>query len=199
MNRRTAVAGACVIGALLSGCSASLNLSEPPADVPHCLQPLIGKPDHLDGPLVLAAQSVPGAALVPCVRRLPAGWTFRDFSAQRGRTRLWLNLGTDNENALEMTFTATCEVGDARRAPSDESGTVRFDTGGVEASAYRGDRFYRFTGGCVAYRFDVHGAGAPQAVRTISRALGFVDRTALRRYVEAYSDGRFHLDPSPGG
>ena len=192
------VAGAVI--ALMSGCSLTLNPTGPAVGEPACLQPSHGRIGDLNGSLVLSAQSVPSAALIPCMRaRLPAGWTVRDFTAQHGRTRVWLNLGTQNVNALTMTFTRSCDVEQARRMPSDETGTDRFDDAQVDASGYRGSRFYTFAGGCVAYQFDVRGTAARQAVRTISRSLAFVDRRVLRRYVDAYSNGRFHLDPSPGG
>lgn len=197
MSRRMLV-GTCAIAVLLPGCSASLNLGGPRGDMPRCLQPYQGRPDHLDGSLVLAAQSVPTAALVPCVRSLPAGWTLRDFTAQRGRSRLWLDLGTANQKALDMTFTQTCDVTVARRTLSDEQGTLRFDEMVPDSSGYRATRFYTFPGGCVSYHFDVRGAAAGQAVRTISHALAFVDRNAIRRYVSDYTDGHSHLDPSPG-
>jgi hypothetical protein len=199
MNRRSAMAWACATGALLSGCTASLKISGAPGEQPHCLQPYRGHPDHLDGSLVLAAQSVPGAALVPCVRQLPAGWSVNDFKAQRGRSRLWLDLGTHDQNAVTMTFTGSCDRGTARSTRSDEPGTRRYDEVTLAPTAYRGTRYYVFAGGCVTYVFDVRGAAATQAVRTISHALSFVDRDAIRRYVEAYSNGRVHLDPSPGG
>jgi hypothetical protein len=202
MNRRTAIAGACLLGPLLTGstaCSASLHIGGTATDKPECLKAYQGRPEHLNGTLVLAAQSVPTAALVPCVRRLPAGWTFGAFKADRGRTRFWLQIGTDNAHAVTMTFTRTCDLGTARRTASDEPGTARFDQPEPEPSGYRGTRFYTFAGGCVAYEFDVHGAAAGEAVATISRALAFVDRDRLRRYVHDYSDGRFELDPAPGG
>jgi hypothetical protein len=199
MNRLRTLATASALIALMSGCTASLKLSGPTGDQPHCVQPHHGHLRSLDGSLVISAQSVPTAALIPCLRRLPAGWTFRDFSAHKGRTQFWLNLGTENENAVTMSFTQTCEVATTRRTLTDERGALRFEDLRIDASGESGTRYYTFTGGCVAYEFDVRGAAAPEAIRTISRALGFVDREALRRYVEAYSNGRFHLDPSQGG
>ncbi len=83
----------CAIAVLLPGCTASLNLGGPTAVGRAALSAAVTRAasERLDGSLVLAAQSVPSAALVPCVRRLPAGWTFRDFTAQRGRSRVWLD------------------------------------------------------------------------------------------------------------
>ncbi|HEY2297650.1 MAG TPA: hypothetical protein VGH43_07975 [Jatrophihabitans sp.] len=185
--------------ALTSGCTASLELSGPNGDQPHCVRTDRGHFSSLDGSLVISAQSVPSAALVPCLHRLPAGWTFRDFRANKGRTQFWLNLGAENENAVTMTFTQTCDIGTTRRTLTDEPGTLRFEDLRVDASGENGTRYYTFDGGCVAYEFDVRGAAAPEAIRTISRAIGFIDRDALRRYVDAYSNGRFHLDPSHGG
>jgi hypothetical protein len=199
MSGLRTLATASAVIALTSGCTASLKISGPTGSQPHCVRTDRGHISTLDGSLVISAQSVPSATLVPCVRRLPAGWTLRDFRANKGRTQFWLNLGTANENAVSMTFTESCDIGTTRRTPTDEPGTVRFEDVRVDAVGESGTRYYTFTGGCVAYEFDVRGAAAPQAVRTISRALAFIDREALRRYVEEYSNGRFHLDPSHGG
>jgi hypothetical protein len=121
------------------------------------------------------------------------------FQAQQGRSQITLDIGMNNATAVTVTLAPTCDIGDARRAPTDEPGTRRFDQREAGAPGYRGTRIYTFPGGCVIDQFDVHGPGATQAVATITGYLSFVARASLRRYVHDYSQGRFELDPQGGG
>jgi hypothetical protein len=183
---------------MLSGCSASLNVGGGDQSGPSCLTRISGRPDQLNGTLVLAAQSVQRAAFVPCLHRLPAGWTFHSFDAHDGQARIALDLGRDYDNALVVTLTRSCEVGDATAVTSDRPGARRFDEIEKSVAKYRGVRYYLFSGGCITLRFDVRGAAPAQAASLAARSIGVVDRGALRRYVRAYSDGDFALDPPSG-
>ena len=198
MNRAMIFGAASAVAALVSGCTASLNMDGPPLTAPGCLRPYHGRPDTLNGSLVLSAQAVPSASFVPCLRRLPAGWSVQGFQAEQGSSQISLDLGMTNTDAVTVTLAATCDIGDARRTATDEPGTRRFDRREADAPGYRGTRFYTFTGGCVTDQFDVHGPGATQAVGTITGYLGFVPRASLRRYVHDFSQGRFELDPGRG-
>jgi hypothetical protein len=151
----------------------------------------------LNGTLVLAAQSVPTASQVPCLRRLPAGWAFHSFDARSGQTRIALDLGRASDNALVVTLTRDCDVRSAVRVKSDRAGAARYDET-ESAQRYTGERYYLFPGGCVTFHFDVRGAGAAEVASTVVRSVDVVDRTALRRYVRAYSHGSFNLDPARG-
>jgi hypothetical protein len=195
MRRLERVIGAGALVAVLSGCSASLVIGSPPTDAPSCASRLEHDPERIDGPLVLTAQSVPTASRVPCLRPLPAGWTFHEFQARQGRARIVLDLGKANERALIATLTRHCDIGRATRIATDETGTRRFERSDGIDPGYRGDRFYTFSGGCVTYHFDVHGAGAGHAIDTISRSVGFLTRDQVSRYVHDYSDGQLELDP----
>jgi hypothetical protein len=195
MRRGRALAGGCLITAMLSGCTASLRIGGPPSAAPRCLERPADKPERLNGPLVLTAQSVPSARLIPCVRPLPAGWTFRKMEAREGRTEIALDFGRTNDNATTVTLTKSCEVRNAKPTRSDQANARRFDRVDASDSGFRGDRYYVFSGGCVAYHFDVAGRAATQSVATIARSLSFVDRSVLRRYVHRYSGGRVELDP----
>jgi hypothetical protein len=116
------------------------------------------------------------------------------MNAARGETRIALDFGRDNSNALTITFTRDCDVGDAARMASDQPNTLRYERTQHSTSDYRAERYYLFPGGCVADKFDLHGTTSREPIDTISRALGFVTRSSLRRYVSEYSDGRLHLD-----
>ena len=149
--------------------------------------------------MVLAAQSVPTAELVPCVNHLQPGWTFQKFDTRRGRSRFWLDSDRAGGAFLVVTLEAACDIGDAEEVPpgrdprlplaSDHPGTRRFvdivqvmpqeDPGGV--GQYRGAWFFRFEGGCVTYRFAAEGRSLETLPEDVAQALGFFPREELRR------------------
>ena len=42
--------------------------------------------------------------MLPCLRRLPEGWTVGGFNARKGQTRLWLTVGRENRTALTVVL-----------------------------------------------------------------------------------------------
>jgi hypothetical protein len=191
---RTLAACAAVL-ASLTACDATLTIGDPPSGGPKCPAPAAPTPNRLSGPLLLTAQAVPTAALVPCLRPLPAGWTFRSLDARKGKAKVVLDLGNNNQRAATVSLTRDCDVSDATEASTDQPGTRRYGHVDGDTSDYRGEQYYLFPGGCVSYEFSVHGPAAAAQVRTVSQALGFVDRDVLRRFVHDRGDGRFELDP----
>ena len=149
--------------------------------------------------LVLAAQSVPTAELVPCVNHLQPGWTFQEFDTRNGRTRFWLDSDRTGEAFLVVTLEAACHIGNAQEVPagrdprlplaSDYQGTRRFvdiirvlpqeDSAGV--GQYRGAWYFRFEGGCVTYRFAAEGQSVETLPEDVVQAIGFVPGEELRR------------------
>lgn len=195
MNRLLTFSACAVVLAALPACGVSLNIGGPPTGGPKCPADLSHTPAGLNGPLLLTAQSVPTADLVPCLHPLPAGWTFHEMNARKGRTSFVLDFGHDNDRAATVTLTRECDIAGAVEIPSDQPGARRYDHVDNVASGYHGERAYVFGGGCVRYQFALRGANGADQVRTISRTLGFVDRDVLRRFVRDRSDGQFELDP----
>jgi hypothetical protein len=81
--------------------------------------------DELE-PLWLAAQSVPSAALVPCVRSLPEGWTRGAANVRNGWTRFTLDHDRLGRPAVVVRLTAHCDITGATPTPSDQPGTRRY-------------------------------------------------------------------------
>ncbi len=159
--------------------------------------------------LVLAAQSVPTAELVPCVNHLQPGWEFEEFDTRKGRTRFWLDSDRTGRAFLVVTLEAACDIGDAKEVPggrdprlplaSDHPGTRRFydimqvlpqeDSAGV--GQYRGVWYFRFEGGCVTYRFAAEGQSLETLAEDVAQALGFVPSEDLRRLAREELDVEF--------
>jgi hypothetical protein len=195
MNRLPALLACVAILGALPACAASLKIDGPPAGGPECPAVPAHTPDRLNGPLLLTAQAVPTAALVPCLLPLPAGWTFRDMSARKGKSTVILDFAHENDRAATVTLTRSCDIGGAGEIPADWPGARRYEHVDDVASGYRSEQFYVFAGGCVRYQFALPTSSGADQVQAIARTLSFVDRDVLRRFVHDRSGGRFELDP----
>ncbi|MDQ3980871.1 MAG: hypothetical protein M3314_15205 [Actinomycetota bacterium] len=142
--------------------------------------------------LVLAAQSVPTASMVPCVQLLPAGWSHGRTDVRTGRTRFTLNSDRAGVSAVRVTLAERCDTSRATEIPTDELGTRRFEQVEVVTPGFAGTRFYTFPGGCVSYQFRFQAEGRV-LVNEASLALTFVTREKLAEDVRRLSDGRQRL------
>jgi len=146
-------------------------------------------------PLWLEAQSVPSAALVPCVRSLPVGWTVGQVTVNDGRSVLTLNHDRAGNAALVAQLTATCAPSGAVEGPSPTTGVRHYQRIESRTGEFVATWYDQFPGGCVTSRLhletDPNGEFAAQA----PQVLGFTTRAALREALSERSDGRLQLDP----
>ena len=142
--------------------------------------------------LVLAAQSVPTASVVPCVQLLPAGWSYGPVDIRTGRTRFSLDSDRAGISAVRVDLVERCDTAGATEIPTDELGTRRFERVEVVTPGFAGTRFYTFDGGCVSYRFRFQEEGRV-LVNEATVALTFVSRERLGEDVRRLSDGRHRL------
>lgn len=184
------VAATLLAGPLLTGCSMNFGGEDS-----------FGARCQRDGPLnsptlVLMAQAVPTATLVPCVRAIPAGWGPDKLSVANGRAEFALNSDRDGSRALVVVLTKTCDLLGASRVPSDQPGARRYERPTRVSGGYAGSRFYVFPGGCITYRVNLTGGTRVQALTEATGALGFATRSAIRDMVVRNNDGRLKLDPT---
>jgi hypothetical protein len=147
------------------------------------------------GGTVLMAQSVPTAAWLPCVRQVPAGWTFSELLAKDGETTIRFLSDRDGDAALTVLLRTDCDLAGASEVPSEQPEMRRWERVTRITSGYGGERHYVFTGGCVTFRFDLRGMTRAEPVATITEAIGFISRQTLARQVRDSTDGRLQLDP----
>ena len=178
--RRIVLTLGVVLGALLLIQLTFVNLRgaglfTPPAalvlQTPECREP--------SDQLVLMAQSVPSASMVPCLESLPVGWSFSGLDAREGSSRFHLNSDRAGVKAASVSLTPRCDVSEATEIPSDEPGTRRFEHIRAVGQDFAGTRYYVFDGGCVAYRFNFLGEGRTSLANEVSLGLGFFPREAL--------------------
>jgi hypothetical protein len=144
-------------------------------------------------PTILMAESVKTAALIPCVRALPAGWRFEAFEARDGEATFSLDAPTGGDGAVRVSLRRSCTaVGTP--APSGAPG-ARLTEEVRSRDPYAAHRTYAFDGGCAIV--DVaFVAGAPVAalLRDLRSALSFLPRAEIARTLEHRQGGR--LDPA---
>jgi tRNA A-37 threonylcarbamoyl transferase component Bud32/membrane-associated phospholipid phosphatase len=143
-------------------------------------------------PLLLMAQSVPTASLVPCVELLPAGWTLGDVLVGNERSRFTLT--SDRGGVLVAELTASCDLAGAVELTSEQPGARRYLRIERDAAGVTTTRAYTFPGGCVTQRLVAPEASRQQLAGEASSALGFTTRGALAASVRRDSGGRLDLD-----
>jgi tRNA A-37 threonylcarbamoyl transferase component Bud32 len=148
-------------------------------------------------PLLVMAQSVPSASMVPCLREDLPGWTVANVAVNDGRTVVTLNHDRAGEGAAVVRLTAACDTGSAGEAPPEVAGVRRYERVDQLGGAFAVSWYDRFPGGCVSYQLrsamDPTGQFAVEA-RVL---LGLTSRQELARQLEQRSAGRLHLDPEP--
>jgi hypothetical protein len=143
-------------------------------------------------PLWLLAQSVPSAALIPCVRALPGGWAVATAKAKNGLSEFTLAHDTDSQ-AVIVRLTAACTTSGATPRPSNQPGARRYERAGARTGQLTW--YTVFAGGCITAQ--LHPAGNTTAFADeASSAIGFTTRRSLQQTLDARTNSRLHLDPA---
>lgn len=138
--------------------------------------------------LVLSAQAVPSATMIPCISELPAGWTYSGSEIRDGISRFWLDSDRAGLRAVEVDLSATCDTSDAVEiAPSpDEAGAQVYSEPLTLRPALTANRYIVFPGGCVTYRYRFQAGASSTLSLEADEALGFFPRVALVREVREF-------------
>jgi len=136
--------------------------------------------------IILAAQAVPSAALVPCVGTLPAGWSVHDGAdIAGGHATFWLDSDLAGSRAVGITMSAACDLSGATQVSSDQPGTRRFDRLLSLHPQFAELRFYTFPGGCVTYQFNFAPGASWLLAGAVHGAVGFTPRALLVDHVRS--------------
>ena len=133
--------------------------------------------------MILSAQAVPSAAMLPCIAALPSGWSIGGADIASGKTTLRLDSDRAGPGAITVTLTAACDTSDAQQVPSDQPGTRRFEHPLSLVPQFSSLRFFTFPGGCVTYRFSFAPGASPVLAVTADGAISFQPRAALVDFV----------------
>ena len=147
--------------------------------------------------LVLMAQAVPTAEMVPCIAAVPSAWRRGPVEVRDGRAEFAFipsSVDSPGDAVLSIVLTPRCDVSEATEVPSDQPDTRRYELLRDVAQGYTGERFYVYDGGCTTLEFQLPGQGRAQQVGEASLAVDVVPREQLREAVQRRSDGRLELD-----
>jgi tRNA A-37 threonylcarbamoyl transferase component Bud32/membrane-associated phospholipid phosphatase len=143
-------------------------------------------------PLLLMAQSVPTASLVPCVENLPAGWTLGEVFVRNDSSRFTMT--SDRGGVLVAELAASCDLAGAVELASEQPGARRYLRLERNAAGVAMTRAYTFPGGCVTQHLVAPAASQQLLANEASFALGFTTRDALAAALRRDSGGRLELD-----
>jgi tRNA A-37 threonylcarbamoyl transferase component Bud32/membrane-associated phospholipid phosphatase len=135
--------------------------------------------------MILTAQAVPSAAMLPCIAALPSGWSVGGADISSGKVSLRLDSDRAGTGAITVTLTATCDTSGAQQIPSDKPGMRRFEHPLSLVPRFTGLRSYTFPGGCVTYRFSFAPGASPILAGAADSALSFQPRSALVHFIRS--------------
>lgn len=168
---------AMVVGVGLSAAGCSIDEAMPP---PRCEGNSSG---------LIVAQSVPTASMVPCLLRLPDGWTIASVSVDQERTVVRLDSDRAGEGAAVLRLVAACDASDAVPVPTDQPGASRFDEIERLEPGFRARRYYLFDGGCVTWSFDFDSGVLSTESVAVGDALLLVSRDEINESIrESFVD-----------
>jgi hypothetical protein len=160
-----------VVAVLVLALAAAACSIEDSLPAPSCLQ---------GGSVFIVAQSVPGADLVPCLDPLPTGWEVESVKINQDGSVIRLDSDRAGSGAAVLRFAESCDSGEAVLVRVQD-GWERFDF--IESSepgepgSLRGQRFFKFAGGCVWWDFDF--VGTDESVVLFRLALELADTLTL--------------------
>jgi hypothetical protein len=156
-RHRSRMARLLVAGCAVAGCS--LDETTP---APGCV----------DGRSVLiVAQSVPGAAYVPCIAEEDSGWRATSVHVDEEGSSIRFALGGDERASARLEFSASC--GGTRGRP------IETELDGVDAwELTPAGRRYEFDAGCLVVRVDE--ASASAAADALIDSIVLVDRELIQ-------------------
>jgi hypothetical protein len=133
--------------------------------------------------MILSAQAVPSAALLPCIAALPSGWSIGGADIASGHARFWLDSDRAGPGAITVTLTAACDTSGAQQIPSGQPGMRRYEYPLSLRPQFADRRFYTFPGGCALYQFRFTPGASPVLAVAAGSALSFQPRSVLVGFI----------------
>ncbi len=151
--------------AALTGCGSFSD------SVPACADPLL---------MAVIAQSVPGAAYLPCIRDLPPGWETSSFVPSQDGTSFQLDSDRSPDQPVTVRLTATCQTAGASPSPARAPGVLTYTRRSSISPRFAGTLYDVFPGGCVSYSFDFALGSQIALMEQFEEAVGLYPRQQLR-------------------
>jgi hypothetical protein len=152
--------------------------------------------------IILLAQSVPTAQLIPCLTEGAEGWIITEEEYTSDGSEVHLTTGDLAGADWTITLTPTCAP-DAAATPrsypdqGDRYEVVGLTTTDPDSRTETDTEWYRFDGGCtmssvaIPSRFD-----SDRIFAELDSGFVFAPRSSVNQFVEDDTDGRLTLDPA---
>jgi hypothetical protein len=142
--------------------------------------------------LAIIAQSVPGAAYVPCIDELPTGWSF--VGAEVGHEGTTISLASDRaDRQVEIVLTASCDVERSTPTAPSDVGMRTYQRIDSIDPRYAGSFIDVFPGGCIIANYDFQRGPHVVLVTQLQEAVDVLSRRQLRQALLHELD--LQLDP----
>jgi tRNA A-37 threonylcarbamoyl transferase component Bud32 len=174
--RRVALAAAVLAGGLVSAAQVA-QLVKPGRDIPVTGSPECGTSDLM----ILIAQAVPSATLVPCIAALPAGWELERTAIRHERATFWFDSAVAGRRAAQATLRpeGTCDTEGASLVPTDVEGAERYERPEQLLPTLETTRIYIFDGACVTYTLSFDQPATSALLFEADQILSFQPRQLL--------------------
>lgn len=175
VRRALVSAAAFLLGAgLLAGCTIATGASSE-----------VDCPVEESELLLLAAQAVPSATLLPCITAFPAGWSYGGSDVRSDDATFWLTSDRAGIHAVEVSLTRSCRtIGALDVTASSQEVGVREFVREYTLDPFAADRYFVFPGGCVTFRYRFAAGAEPTLAIEADQAVTFGPRTALVELVQ---------------
>ncbi len=164
-------------GASSSSCSCSTWPGCSATDATHTPVNVDARCEEME-PMWLQAQAVPTAELVPCVARLPVGWSFGLLTVNNGRSTITVDHDRAGPKAIDLRFAESCDVTGATEVAADVPGARRFERGPIDGTDTILTWYEVFPGGCATVRLS-SAPHAPEVLDEVTAQAGAGHRLRL--------------------
>ena len=139
--------------------------------------------------LVLEAQSVPTADLLPCLTEIPPNWSVTEFRIRDGETAIALTSHSEAGGSARAVLTEDCDTtGATEEFSGQEEARLFVDISTRVDDSLVGTHYYKFAGGCVTYSFNLRGEGKGGLYAQARSALGLTPRSLVEDGLEREAD-----------
>jgi len=177
---RARLLGAAILLATLGSCTSSVVQGA----VPRC-----SAGTEVTDELILEAQSVPSAQLLPCLTEVPPNWSVSEFRVRDGETTIGLTSHSESGGVVRAVLTEDCDTSDATEEFSGKEDARLFvSISSPVDDALTGEHYYTFAGGCVTYSFDLRGERKGALYAQAQSALDFAPRSLVEDELKRVGD-----------
>jgi hypothetical protein len=141
--------------------------------------------EEVSNTLVLMAQAVPSAQMLPCLSALPVGWQYEGLSVKNGEAFFYLGSDRGGFRSVRVRLSESCNIEGATPIPYvEEPGAAAYQRTLRLPPKYNAVNYFLFDGGCVTYRYEFVGPFGAVLVKDASSALSFYDRAQANEEFE---------------